>query len=185
ARATDVADLRMPGERPVQLPAEQVSHGLHAGEQPVVAQPALHGEGAGTGGRMAYVRVSVLESTAACRDCIPDMPARNQSADRLVAGAEAFSDYDNVWHDAFALECPQPAPAPHAAHPLVEDEEHPMAVAPPAHPPEIALHRRHRAERGPGDGLCNERDHRGWPEPHDLVLELRSEALGVRGFGFA
>ncbi len=81
-------------------------------------------------------------------------------ADRLIAGTEPLRHADDVGNDALVLEGEARAAAAHAAHHLVEDEEHAVAVANLANALEVAGHGRHGAERRADDRLGDERHHR-------------------------
>ena len=75
------------------------------------------------------------------------------------------------------------ARAAHAAHDLVQDQEHAVAIADLADRPEIARHRRHRAERRADHGLGDEPDHGLGAQALDGRLELGREprAIGLVG----
>jgi hypothetical protein len=62
-----VPAVRVLGERPAEPAAELLAHRLDAAQQPVVPQPALHGERSRAGGCMADVPVPLLERAAAPR----------------------------------------------------------------------------------------------------------------------
>src|SRR5262245_25845652 len=73
----------------------------------------------------------------------------------------------------------------HAAHDLVENEEHAIAVANGAYPREIIGHRRH----GPGcranDGFGDKGDDRVRAKLKNLVFKLLSRAGRIIGVAFA
>ena len=108
---------------------------------------------------MADVGVAVLEEARAVADRLEDA-ARDQSRpDRLIARAEALGDRHDVRPHAVLLAGEQRAGAAHAAHHLIEDQQHAVAVADLADRLEIARHRRHRAERRADHRLGDEGDH--------------------------
>src|SRR5215204_6242369 len=76
------------------------------------------------------------------------------------------------------------AGAPHAAHDLVEDQEHAIAVADLAYAPEIARRRRDRTGGGTDHSLSDESHHSLGSEFEDFQLELiRSPAaVGLGAF---
>src|SRR5689334_3469179 len=84
-------------------------------EQPGLVQAPLHRERAGAARGMPDIGLAVLEGAAAVADRLRHLLRREDRADRLVAGAEAFRDGDQVGNDAFALECPERSAATHAA----------------------------------------------------------------------
>ena len=134
AAAADVAHVRVGAEapragaraRPSPLARTRV-------EQAVALDHLLHRQRRGAGHRVAEVGVAVLEEAAASRDRVDDARLRQHRADRLVAAAQALGDGHQVGHHAFLLAGVQRAGAAHAAHHLVEDQQHAVAVADLAH----------------------------------------------------
>jgi hypothetical protein len=76
------------------------------------------------------------------------------------------------------------ARAPHAAHHLVEDQQHAVTVADLTHGAEVAGHRRHRAHGRADHRFGNEGDHRFRTELLDGRLQLSREAADVGLVGF-
>src|SRR5687768_9415464 len=74
------------------------------------------------------------------------------------------------------------AGAAHAAHDLVEDQEHAVAVADLAYAPEIARRCRHRTGGGTDHRLGDESHHSLGSEFEDFRLELIRSPTAV-GFG--
>src|SRR6185436_7586517 len=171
-------------EGAAQLVFEALPHRRDPGED-ALAQPLLHCQSARAGRGVAEVGIAVLEEAAALDDGFVDRLADHHGADRLIPGAEALRDRDDVRYHAFALERPHRAAATHAAHHLVEDEEHAMPVADLAHAPEVAGHGRYAADRCTGDRLGDERDHLAGAQALDLALELDAEPVDIRRIGLA
>ena len=112
-------------------------------------------------------------------DRLEDVPAEQHRADRLVAAAQPLGDGHQVGRDAFLLARMQRAGAAHAAHDLVEDQQHAVAVADLADALEIARDRRHRAGGGADHRLGDEGHDGVGAELEDLRLELLRGALAV------
>jgi adenosylmethionine-8-amino-7-oxononanoate aminotransferase len=70
---------------------------------------------------VAEVGVAVLEEAAPGHDRVVDRLRHHHRAHGLVARAEPLGDRREVRDDAFLLERPERAAAPHAAHHLVQD----------------------------------------------------------------
>src|SRR3546814_8074173 len=81
------------------------------------------------GHRMAEIGMAVLEKAAAVFEGVEDLLAQQSRADRLVAAAETLGDGHDVGGDALLLAGMQGAGAAHAAHHLVEDQQHAVCVA--------------------------------------------------------
>ena len=97
--------------------------------------------------------------------------AQQHRADRLVAAAKSLGDRDQVRRNALLFAGVQRAGAAHAAHHLVEDQQHAVAVADRADALEIVGDRRHRAGGRADHGLGHERDHLVGAELEDLVFK--------------
>ena len=124
----------------------------------------------------------VLEEPAAGRHRLDDLVLRQDRADRLVAAAQALGDRHQVGDDALLLAGVERAGAAHAAHHLVEDQQHAVSVAHLAHRLEVARHRHQHAGRRAADRLGDERDHGLGPERLQRGLEFGGQAQAV-GFG--
>ena len=105
--------------------------------------------------------------------------AEQHGADRLVAAAQPLGDGHEVGRDAFLLAGVQRAGAAHAAHHLVEDQQHAVAVANLADALEVAFGRRHGAGGGADHRLGDEGHHRVGAELVDLGFERARGALGI------
>ena len=125
------------------------------------------------------IGVAVLERARALGDGLENLLLHQQRADRRVAAAEPLGDRHQVGADALLLAGVQGAGAAHAAHHLVKDEQHAVAVADLAHALEIARHRRDRAQGGADHRLGDEGDDVVAAELLDLGLELVGQALAI------
>src|SRR3546814_1939764 len=88
--------------------------------------------------------MAVLEKAAAGFEGVEDLLGQQSRAERLVAAAETLGDGHDVGGDALLLAGMQGAGAAHAAHHLVEDQQHAVCVADLADALEIAGRRGHR-----------------------------------------
>ena len=144
--------MRMIAERAFQALAQSGALRAHALEQAVAADDLLHCQRGGAGGGVAQIGVAMLEEARALFDGAHDALLRHDRADRLVAAAQALGDGDEVGRDAFLFHRVQRAAASHAAHDLIGDQQHAMAVADFADAAEIRGHGRDRAKVAPTTG---------------------------------
>ena len=112
-------------------------------------------------------------------ESVEDLLAEQHRADGLVAAAEALGDRHQVGRDAVLLAGVQRAGATHAAHHLVEDQEHAVAVADLADAPEIAGSGGHRSRRRADDGFRDEGHHGVRAELENFVFERLCGAQAV------
>ncbi len=105
---------------------------------------------------MAGIGGAVLQHAGAGRDRVADPAVGQQAADRGIAAAQALGHGEDVGVDPVLGAGIHVAGAAHAAHDLVEDQQHAVAVADLAQALEVARHRRRRAETGAGDRLGDE-----------------------------
>jgi hypothetical protein len=130
--------------------------------------------------RVADIGVAVLEEARArrrwrrkSRRCT----ASRRSADSRRRAPWRCSAMSGATPSCLAGE--QRAGPAHAAHHLVEDQQHAVAVADLADAPEIARRRRHRAGGGADYRLGDESHHGLGPQPQNLVLQRLSGPLAV------
>ena len=152
----------------------------HVGQKIVALDRLLHREPRRAGQRMAHVGVAMLEEAAALGEGVVDGLAEQHGADRLVAAAQSLGDGHEVGRDAFLLAGMQRAGAAHAAHHLVEDQQHAVAIADLADALEVAFGRRHRARRRADHRLGDEGHHRVGTELEDLRPRARRRRVGRR-----
>jgi hypothetical protein len=107
------------------------------------------------------------------------MALRQHRADRLVAAAQALGDGHQVGHHALLLAGVQGAGAAHAAHHLVQDQQHAVAVAHLAHRLEVARHRHQHAGGGAAHGFGDEGEHLAGPDAADRLVQFARQALAV------
>src|SRR5208283_4346086 len=100
-------------------------------------------------------------------------------ADRLISAAETLGDGHQVGRDPFLRAGVKRSGAPHAAHDLVEDEQHAVAVADRADASKVVGNRRDSAERRSDYGLGNEGDDGFGSKRDELVLQSLRGARGV------
>ena len=124
---------------------------------------------------MAHIGVAVLEEARAVADRLEDRAGDQRRPDRLIAGAEALGDRHQIRPHRVLLAGEHGAGAAHAAHHLVEDQQHAVAIADRAHRGEVARQGRHGAERGADHRLGDEADHPVGAEALDGRLELGRE----------
>src|SRR3546814_7500188 len=73
--------------------------------------------------------MAVLEEAGALRERVEDGARQQDRANRLIAAAQALGDGHEIGRDAVLRAGMQRAGAPHAAHHLVEDQQHAVLVA--------------------------------------------------------
>ena len=179
APAADVADMAVVGEAIDERALQRFAHLAHPGQQAVLADRALDGQRGGAGNRMAHIGMAVLEETAALADGAVDLAADQQRADRLVAGPQTLGHGEQVGGHAFGLAGEQRAGAAHAAHHLIEDQQHAVAIADLADALEVAGNRRHRAHGRADHRLDDESGDGLRPQLDDHRLELARDAQPV------
>src|SRR4029079_11661749 len=96
----NVADVPMRPERVPEALAQSGALPLHGGEQIVADDHSLHGQGRSTRDRVADIRVTVLEKTAAGRERRANSVADEHGADRRVTAAKTLGDREQVRRDA-------------------------------------------------------------------------------------
>jgi len=171
--------MRVVAEAFAEPSAQGRAHRLHIGQEIVASDRLLHGERGGAGHGMGHIGVAVLEEARAAGEGVVDVVGQQHRADRLVAAAQPLGNGHQVGRDAFLLAGVQGAGATHAAHHLVEDQEHAVAVADLADALEIAGRRRHRAGRGTDHCFGHESHHRFRPEFEYLGFERIGGALAI------
>ncbi len=145
----------------------------------------LDGECSRCSNRVADVRVTVLEESAASADRVHDLVARQYGADGLVAAAQALGDGDQVGYSAFLLHGIQGPGAAHAAHHLVGDVENAVAVADVANALDVPGRGRHGTHGGSDDGLGAEGDDPLRAGMADGRVEFVKQPPGVAVLAFA
>ena len=112
-------------------------------------------------------------------DRLIDLAGAEHRADRLVAGAQALGDAENIGCHAVRLAGKQMPGAAHAAHHLVQDQQHAVLVADLADALEITLNRRHRAGCGADHRLRHKGHHGLGTKAEDFRLQLIRHPLAV------
>ena len=172
----DIADMAVVAQPFGQRLVQQIAHGAHIGQQVVLGDLVLHRQRRRAGRGVAGIGVAMLKEAGAVTDGIEN-PARDHGGpDRLVTRAQPLGDGLDIGRDAFLLNGMEGAGSAHAAHHLVEDQQHAVLVADLADAAEIALGRRHRAQ--------GRADHRLGDEGHDRVL-AQFEDFGLQLVGRA
>ena len=179
AAATDVADEGAVSEPLHEAALEKVAHGDDVGQQVVTPDRVLHGERRRGRHRMAHIGVAVLEGARAVGEGLEDPLRQENHADRLVAAAETLGDRHQVGRDALLLAGVQRSRPPHAAHDLVQNEEHAVAVADRADAPEIVADGRHGAGGRPDDGFRDEGDDAVGADLDELIFERLGRARRI------
>src|SRR5262249_45491199 len=108
----------------------------------------------------------------------------HERPDRRVAATEALRERHQIGAHALLLAGMQRARAAHAAHHLVENEQHAVAVADIPHAPKITRPRRDRLQVAAGTRFGDKGDDVSLPEPLDLECELSRQPLAVGLCGF-
>ena len=116
----------------------------------------LHGNARRAAGGMAGEGVPRHRRAMLAMDRIGHLVGIDRGAQRQVTGGKALGHRHDVGLDAVMLQRPPGAGAARAAHHLVRDHQHAMAVADLAHPLRIARGRRHAAARRTHHGLEDE-----------------------------
>src|SRR5262245_66582448 len=98
---------------------------------------------------MAGIGVAMLEKSASPDDRIEDAAGREHGPDRLVTATQPLGDRHDVRRNPLLLTSVKGTRAAHATHHLVENEQHPIAVADLTNPLEVSRNRRGTAERRP------------------------------------
>src|SRR5262249_10254069 len=126
---------------------------------------------------------TLFRSARALGDGVEDFVLHHERPDRRVAATEAFCERHQIGAHALLLAGMQRARAAHAAHHLVENEEHAVAVADNARAPKITRHRGDRAQGGADDRFGDEGDDVLAAELLDLAFEVLRQplAVGFRG----
>src|SRR5262245_43490453 len=151
------------------------THRSDIGEKAVAPDDLLYREAGSGGHRMTHIGMTMLEEARPLRERREDLAAEQGRADWLVATAEALRDRHQVGRDALLLTGVQRPGAAHAAHDLVKDEQHAVAIAARADALAIVGNWRDRARSRAHDGLGHERDDSVRAEFEYLVLKgLRS-----------
>src|SRR3546814_10736992 len=96
---TDVADIGVVAESRFQGTPQFAAAQANLLQQPVVPDHMLHRQGGRAGRRVTHVGVSMLEEAAAVADRGIDARVHQDGTDRLVAGAEALGDHQQVRRD--------------------------------------------------------------------------------------
>ena len=177
--APDIADIRMLPERGFQTFLQTRTHGVDVFHQAGARHDLDHLVGGCGGDGVADIGVAVLEQARAVPERVIDLSRKQRRPDRLIAAAETLGDGGDIGADAFLFLREDGAGPAHAAHHLVEDQQHTVAVADLADAPEIAGHRRHRAKRRADHRLGNEGDDLIGAEFEDLVLQLLRQPGGI------
>src|SRR5262249_37501986 len=151
----------------------------HVGEQTVAAYHPLDRQSRSASERVPHIGVAVLECARALGDGVENFVPHHERPDRRVAATEAFCERHQIGAHALLLAGMQRARAAHAAHHLVENEQHAVAVATFAHAPKIPGHGGDRAQGGADDGSGDKGDDVLATELLDLVFELSRQPLAV------
>ena len=141
-----------------------------------------HRQRCGTGGRVAEISVAMLEKPTARCKCIKNTVRHHQRANRLVACTKPLGDGNHVGLDAIVIAGEQMAGPAHAAHHLVEDQQHIIFIADRPNALEIAIDRGHRAHCCPNHRLGDEGGNRFRAEFQNLVFQLIGDTLAIVKF---
>ena len=99
--AADVADMRMVTQTIPQAVPQLLSAFVDRRHQSLPLNFGKDGDAGRAGGGVSEVGVAVLEAGAVVRYGRVNFFIAQQSAQRLIAGAQAFGDADDVRHDTF------------------------------------------------------------------------------------
>ena len=128
---------------------------------------------------MAHVGLAVGERRRARLDRRDDPGGGQGRGDRLQARPEALGDDDDIGGDALLLQREERARAPGAAHHLVGDQQHAVAVAYLSDAPEIARRGRRAAESRAGHRLGDESGDVFGADPEDFSLQRVGDPLAI------
>ena len=172
----DVTDLLDIGEAFLDRLHEPRTVGAHPLDEAVALDDALDGETGRAGERVAGERVSRLRAADRVEHG-RDSVVIERRAERHVAAAEALRDRHHVGDDTVVLERSPCAAATGAAHHLVGDHQHAVAVAHVTNHPCVP--------RRSWDRTAGRADHRLEDEAGDVVGtetdDLAFELVGARG----
>ena len=181
AASADVADMRMRAKPVAQGGGDLAPLRLHPADQLVLKKRGHHRMRSGTGRRVSEIGVAMLKKPASRLDGTIDIAAAQHRADRLIPGAKPLGDGQDVGAHVIRLAGKQmPGPA-HAAHHLVKDQQHAMAVADLADTREITRQCRHRAKRRAHHRLGDKGHHIVRSQPEDFGLQLIRNAQRESG----
>ena len=96
---------------------------------------------------MPQIGMAMLEKTGSLFNRVMDKILTEHRPDRLIAGAKPLGNCDDIGDDVFRFTGEQSAGSSHAAHHLIQNDKHAIAVTNFPDAGEIARHRRHRASR--------------------------------------
>ena len=130
--AADVADTFDIGEAFLDHRHQARPVGPHPLDQPITLDDALDGETGSTGERVSGERVPGLRTSDRGQHG-RDLVVVQRRAERHIPAAESLGDGHHVRRDPVVFERPPGAAAPGAAHHLVGDQQHAVAVADLAH----------------------------------------------------
>ena len=160
---------------------QALAHGLDVGEQVVFPNDALHLQRGGAGDGVRLIGLAVQEAARPGIQRSDDAIVDQNTADRLIAAAQALGDDLDVGGDAFLLPRVHGAGAAHPAHDLIQDQQRAVAVAYPADALEVAGQRRDAAGGGTDDGFGEERHHRVGAEAPEFRFKFLGQAIQVLG----
>ncbi len=154
-------------------PGEELSAAFTRGLHQVVPLQVLeHGQAGRGADRVLRVRVSSHPRRTCLTHGADDALVRDQHGEWRIATTDALGRHENVWHHVPVLDREPSAGPPEAAHDLIGDQEHLIAVADLADALEVPGRGRHRAHGCADHGLGDEaRDVLG-PVPPDGALQL-------------
>src|SRR5690606_2942427 len=158
AAAADVSDMVMIGEPLLQPSLQALTLLPDILEQIFTLDRLLHGQGCCAGDGVPHVGMAVLEKAAAVAERRIYVCRQHNGADRLITGAEAFGDGDQIGRNALLLASVQSPGTAHSAHHLVENEQNAVTTADLPYLPEVSRWRRGAALRRAPDRLGNEAD---------------------------
>src|SRR5262249_21309972 len=151
----------------------------HVVEQLFVPYRALHGERCGTCDRVPQIGVAVLQKAAPAAYGIVELARYQGRPDGLVAASQPFRDHDHVGQHAFIAVGEQGTRPAHAAHDLVEYQQHAVASADLPDAAEIPRHGGNGPHSRARDRLRDRPAHPAAARLEDRLLELIRHAYPV------
>ena len=134
---------------------------------------------------MPQVGVAVLKEARAGAHGLDQTPLGQHRADRLITAPQAFGHRQQVRHHTLLLAGVQAAGSAHAAHHLIQDQQHTIAIADLAHGPEITRHWGEHTRSCAPHGFRHKGHHPVLAQTKNGLLELAGQAQSVHLGGFA